>query len=196
MVWPNSGKFTTSKYRCGHCGEQIASEIGFEAVYEYRSPAGKTFANKTYIYICHNCFAPTYFSPKGKQIPGALYGDDVDHLESDVEGIYREARLSYQAGAYTASVLCCRKLLLNIAVSKGAGEGLSFKKYVEWLNAEGYLPKDADSWVDSIRDKGNEATHEIPDMKREDAELLINFLEMLLKLIFEYPKKAPSPRTP
>jgi len=42
--------------------------------------------------------------------------------------------------AYTASVLCCRKLLMNLAVSKGAKEGENFFKYVDYLATKGYIP--------------------------------------------------------
>jgi len=45
-------------------------------------------------------------------------------------------------------------------------------------------------WVDIIRNKGNEATHEIVIMNQSDAEELINFAGMLLKFIYEFPIKA------
>jgi hypothetical protein len=76
---------------------------------------------------------------------------------------------------------------MNIAVSKGAEEGLSFVEYVDYLAAKGYVPPDGADWVDHIRKKGNEATHQIAIMKREDAEDLITFVEALLRFIFEYP---------
>ncbi len=89
--------------------------------------------------------------------------------------------------AYTGAVLCSRKLLMNIAVSKGAAEGLSFLEYVDHLASKGYVPPDGKEWVDHIRTKGNEATHQIKIMKKEDAEDLITFVEALLKFIYEYP---------
>ena len=100
--------------------------------------------------------------------------------------------------SHTAAVLCCRKLLMNIAVSKGAKEGLQFIKYVEFLSDNHYVPPDAKDWVDHIRKKGNEATHEIAIMKREDAEEIISFVEMILRLVYEFParvkKKLVAPK--
>ena len=65
--------------------------------------------------------------------------------------------------------------------------------YVEYLSNKGYVPPNGRGWVDHIRKKGNEANHEIVLMKKEDAEELILFSEMLLKFIFEFPNKIPVP---
>ena len=78
---------------------------------------------------------------------------------------------------------------MNIAVAKGAKEGLKFIEYVEFLSSKNYVPPDGKEWVDHIREKGNEATHEIIIMKKQDAEDLITFIEMLLKFIYEFPEK-------
>jgi len=43
--------------------------------------------------------------------------------------------------------------------------------------------------VDHIRQKGNEATHEIPNMGNEDAVELLEFIEMLLRVVYELPGK-------
>jgi len=81
---------------------------------------------------------------------------------------------------------------MHIAVQKGAEEGKPFTAYVEHLAAKGYVPPDGTAWVDYIRKKGNEANHEIHLVYQQDAEILIGFVEMLLKLIYEFPSKIPS----
>jgi hypothetical protein len=48
----------------------------------------------------------------------------------------------------------------------------------------------AKDWVDHIRDKGNAANYEIVIMDRDTAEELIKFVEMLLKVIYEFPAAA------
>ncbi|MBK9304696.1 MAG: DUF4145 domain-containing protein [bacterium] len=60
-------------------------------------------------------------------------------------------------------------------------------EYVQFLADNNYVPPDAKGWVDHIRKKGNEANHEITVMIREDAEDLLSFIEMLLKVIYEFP---------
>ena len=107
--------------------------------------------------------------------------------DSSVGDLYNEARNCTGAGAYTSAVLSCRKLLMHIAVSKGAETGKKFIEYVQYLSDQNYIPPDAKSWVDHIRAKGNEANHEIVIMREEDAKDLLSFIEMLLKIIFEFP---------
>ena len=143
------------------------------------------------IYICPHCKEPTYIRP-GIQMPGVAPGNEVEHLPEQVEALYREARNCVSVSSYTSAVLACRKLLMNIAVSQGAEEGKSFFHYVDYLASQGYVPPNGRAWVDHIRKKGNEATHEIVVMSQEDAEELISFAEMLLKFIFEFPMKVPG----
>jgi len=81
---------------------------------------------------------------------------------------------------------------MNIAVGQGANEGESFVAYIEYLAASGFIPPNGGAWVDHIRTKGNEATHEIAVMSQEDAEELIAFTEMLLKFIYEFPSRVPA----
>jgi hypothetical protein len=69
---------------------------------------------------------------------------------------------------------------------------------VEYLATNHYTPPGSEDWVDHIRQKGNEATHEIKEPSPEDAKDLIAFLEMLLIFIFEFParkRKRDAPAT-
>ena len=60
-------------------------------------------------------------------------GNSVEHLPVDIEALYTEARNCVAASCYTAAVLICRKLLMNMAVSQGADAGDTFVQYVEYL---------------------------------------------------------------
>jgi hypothetical protein len=84
---------------------------------------------------------------------------------------------------------------MNVAVHKGAKTGLTFIEYVEHLSATNYVPPDGKDWVDHIRKKGNEATHEIVLMTAGDAEDLVNFTEMLLKFVYEFPALMNAKKT-
>jgi hypothetical protein len=84
-------------------------------------------------------------------------------------------------------------MLMNIAVHQGAKEGLKFIEYVNYLSDNGFIPPNGKHWVDHIRKKGNEATHEIALMKETDAKELLVFTEMLLKFIYEFPSMVASP---
>ncbi|MFA6599185.1 MAG: DUF4145 domain-containing protein [Ignavibacteriaceae bacterium] len=181
--WGNINNQSSKEIICGFCNAHIQSEKGYNGVH---NPTGRPVQ----LYYCHKCGRLNYFDEKGTQYPGPSMGEEVlDVTDETVKDLYSEARKCCSTNSYTASVLCSRKLLMNIAVSKGAKEGLSFAEYVKFLAEKGYVPPGGEDWVDHIRKKGNEATHEIIIMGKGDAEELIIFLEMLLKFIYEFPNR-------
>lgn len=126
------------------------------------------------------------------QVPAASYGSAVKHLPTDIEQLYEEARSAVGAGSRTAAVMCCRKLLMHVAVEKGATAGDTFQNYVKFLGDNHLIPAGASDWVDKIRTEGNEANHQIVVKSPEQARELINFAEMLLKVVFEYPIRGQA----
>ena len=187
--WHGVQGVVARQYICGFCGPSVASERGWPC------NRGDGRAN-AHIYVCPLCNRPTFFE-ETKQIPGVPIGDPVKSLPADIESIYNEARICCSASAFTAAVLLLRKLLMNVAVNLAAPEGKKFIEYVEYLGDKGYVPPHGKAWVDHVRKKGNEANHEITLMNKTDAEELIVFSEMLLKFIYEFPKRVPqTPITP
>src|SRR5258707_8523613 len=147
--------------------------------------------------ICHFCHKPTFIDERRKQFPGSPIGRPVEFIsDGSTSSLYEEARQAAGANAYTAAILACRKILMHIAVSKGAKENQDFVDYVKYLGDNHYFPPDAKEWVDQIRKRGNEANHEIVIMSKDEAEVLLGFVEMLLKVIFEYPALAKQKATP
>jgi len=185
MNWRGlDGEIGAKTYVCPYCGKDISTT-------QHLSARSETNGIVARISICHNCKNPTYFSADGKQVPGSPVGKDIEGLEdAGIIGLYREARDCLSVSAYTASILCSRKLLMSIAVSKGAKPGDTFQNYVGHLERENYVPPGSHDWVDHIRTKGNEATHEIALMTKADAEELIKFIEMLLVFIWEFPYRV------
>ena len=76
---------------------------------------------------------------------------------------------------------------MHVAVEKGAPKDKNFAFYVDSLVNGTILPTNFKSWVDKIRQRSNEANHEIIVMSLDDAKNILNFTEMLLKLLYEYP---------
>ncbi len=182
MGWQGLSSIGPKQCRCGHCGFNVANDKGYFDPDRQRR-----------LYICPNCNNATFFDDTLRQYPSVAPGNDVEHLPPELEQLYREARNCCSVAAFTASVLASRKMLMNIAVQQGAQPGLKFIEYVEYLAANGFIPPNGRAWVDHIRKKGNEATHEIALMAQPDAEELIGFTEMLLKFIYEFPSRVPSP---
>lgn len=182
--WVNTRSLTPRSYVCGYCGRVSGSNRGY---------ANDVLAGPfVYIYICSFCDQPTYFIGN-QQTPGVSYGNPVMSVPQVIDSLYTEARNCMAVSAFTSAVLACRKLLMNIGVAEGAVPGKPFIFYVEYLSNNGYVPPNGKGWVDHIRKKGNEATHEIQLMNKADAEELISFIEMLLKFIYEFPSKIPAP---
>ncbi|MBA4420564.1 MAG: hypothetical protein C0391_05405 [Anaerolinea sp.] len=179
MTWIDEQELTPHRFNCGYCGYKVSSDKGFEHE-----------QNSDYVYICPDCDRPTFISENpALQVPGVIPGREILYLPIDLEKTYVEARKSASIGAYTASVLISRKMLMNISVNKGDAPGKSFVDYIQFLSDKNYVPPGGDKWVDHIRRKGNEATHEIAIMDQKDAEDLITFLELLLIFIYEFPGK-------
>jgi len=191
LSWNNVNNTAPRVYTCGYCGKSVSSVLGWTGA---RPPSeGQPEAQIT-IQLCPNRVNPTYFAI-GEQIPDVAPGSEVQSLPAEVEKLYREARNCVASSSYTAAVLCARKLLMNIAVAQGDQPGRNFFEHIEYLAAKGFVPPNGRGWVDHIRKKGNEATHEIKMMTRSDAEELITFIEMLLKFIYEFPSRVP-PQAP
>jgi hypothetical protein len=83
---------------------------------------------------------------------------------------------------------------MNVAAQHQAPPGQPFTTYVEFLEKTGYVPPNGKVWVDQIRTKGNEATHEIPQVSAADAVQILQFTEMLLRFVYEFPSMVnPNP---
>lgn len=191
-AWRNVEKIEAKTYNCGFCGAMVSSKDGYVAM-SGRTPSEYQTA---VIRICPGCNWPTVFDGSARPFPGSAPGNTVAKVPDELSKLYNEARLSAAAGAYTAAVLVCRKILMHLAVEEGAKEGQSFLGYVEYLADKGYVPPNGKVWVDYIRQKGNEANHEIKLMNEEDAGALIIFAEMLLRFIYEFPNKVPAKPLP
>lgn len=135
------------------------------------------------------CTQPTYIYGD-QRLPGATAGEDVEHLPDDVAALYAQSRRAAGRGDFTAAVVVGRKLLMHVAVEKGAGQNQTFAHYVDWLVEQGIVTVHMKEWIDEIRELGNDANHEIILMEKDEADSLLTFVSMLLKAVYEYPRRA------
>lgn len=187
--WISLQELRAQRFQCGYCGHIVSSDRGYGLMVSSYQRGG--------IYVCPDCKSPTFQYPSSEnRVPGTSFGHSVGHLPAEIQTLYEEARTCTSNACFTGAVLLLRKLLMNIAVAQGASEGLTFFKYVDYLSEKGFIPPNGKHWVDHIRKKGNEATHEIVQMTSSDAQDLITFMEMLLRFIFEFPSSIPPPPKP
>ncbi len=184
--WKGTEAIGHKGYTCGYCGHKVGPDKGYRSLHS-NGMSG-------YIYVCPNCTNPTFVDTSRKQVPSVRLGHEVEGItDTGIRTLYNEARDASSVGAHTCAVLIARKILMNLAVQHGAKEGESFLFYVEYLADQGYVPPNGKAWVDKIRTKGNEATHEINVMTEADASLILHFTEMLLRFIYEFPTMLKNP---
>ncbi|WEV42970.1 DUF4145 domain-containing protein [Lactobacillus sp. ESL0684] len=170
--WADLVELPSFSYTCGYCGSDTGTNKGYRI-----NSVGVT--NDVAIYICPICGCPTYKEDE-VLVPGTTYGEEIINLPDSVSSIYDEARNSYRVGAYTGVILICRKILANVAVYYGAKDGQSFVKYIDYLIENGYVPEKSKEWIDEIRLEGNSATHNQTSKNKDDAQKILDFVQMLL----------------
>ena len=163
----------TYQHKCGHCGLSVAGIV----VVLY-SPMNIQWIG------CPACLKGSVVN-NNVITPMPFLGDDIQGLEDPIKGAYEEARKSLSSQSNTACVLICRKILMHVAVDKGAPQRKQFADYVEYLVEQGHITPTMRAWVDKIRDLGNVATHEIPSPDDETTNVALTFTTLLLKNVYE-----------
>jgi hypothetical protein len=182
LNWAGIQGQSNVRYKCGYCGTDTSPSKGWNT----NNDNGQI----GYVLICTYCNRPSFIETQNGNIlnttPSNVFGNEVNGLPDDLQKLYNEARKCTSIGAHTSAVLTCRKILMHVAVEKGALKGKSFIDYVDYLANNNYIPPDGREWVDHIRSKSNEANHEILIMDLKDSDDLISFTEMLLRLVYEF----------
>jgi uncharacterized protein DUF4145 len=187
VQFSGAGDISATRYRCGWCDHVVSASRGWSGESDdWGSGGGVRWVS---IVLCPNCTQPTYLYGD-ERLPGAKAGEDVEHLPDDVTALYAQSRRAAGRGDFTAAVVVGRKLLMHVAVEKGAEQNQTFAHYVDWLVEQGVVTFHMKEWIDEIRELGNDANHEIVLMGKEEAESLLTFLAMMLKVVYEYPKRA------
>ena len=179
LGWLNTSQINQAQWKCGYCGVEVGGNVGY-----------KNNEEKNLIYICPSCYKPTAFiidNNKLHQIPSASFGSIIEHLPPEIHTLYEEIKRCVQYTAYTSAVMAMRKLIMHVAVDKGAQPSQSFINYIDYLDSENWIPKSGKEWVDKVRQSGNQANHEIIIVEKKEAMRLLKFVEMLLQIIYEFP---------
>jgi hypothetical protein len=116
----NTHKFdgTTSdarwKYTCGHCGNDVSGAVIAHATDDVEAVRVRWLQCPT----CHNGSVQTGVNTV---YPGIPFGPVLQGLPAATEEAYDEARRCLTVSAKTAAEVMCRKILMHVAVDKGAG---------------------------------------------------------------------------
>lgn len=171
---------------CGHCNITITPFLIMRRCHASGASMYKD------ILLCPNCYKAITQLDFEKYTPSPRYGKEIEGLPEDLNYAYEEARSCISIGAYFATELLCRRMLMHIAVDKGDRDGKSFVEYIDYLENNDYITSTMKPWVDEIRKIGNIATHKIQIPECDRTELSLTFIEMLLRNIYEMPHKLGS----
>ena len=174
VAWNNTSHTKAVNYKCWNCGRHIASEHRYVDNFHIAS-----------INICPYCNAPRIIDVYNREFPFTLPGRQIEKLPKNIKNIFDEARTCLGAGAYTATVMLLRKILMNIAVTEGAEENLKFFQYVEYLCSEGIVHKRQQKQAEEVKNLGNAANHEIESRTKEDAERMLSLISLILTNNYE-----------
>jgi len=143
------------EFVCGHCHTKVSGAV---IAYCGADPDGLTRW-----LLCPECNKGSVVDRSGKISPGTLFGPSLIGLPPRINEAYEQARRSMSVSAFTGCELICRKILMHVAVEKGAKEGESFAGYLAFLEQQGYVTPPMKPWVEVIRRHGNQATHELDE---------------------------------
>jgi len=130
--------------------------------------------------------------PKGGETPPVQLPQPREFVADprwpeDIGRLFDEAGRSYAAGAYTSAAMTARKVLMACAVDQGDADRKNFTEYVDYIvNSVLTFPK-ARASIDRIRMIGNDATHKIVFVSREDAHRSLSIVAYMLGVIYALP---------
>lgn len=163
-------------YVCGHCKKFVTGLVAGA----FDKPDGPIKW-----LLCPSCVDGSVLTRNGVLYPFEIFGPEIQGVPQDTNQAYDEARTCFSVKAYTACELLCRKILMHVAVDKGAQAGDNFEKYINYLETLGYITPPMKKWVDLIRTNGNQATHELSNPDKKYAEGTLMFTAELPRLIYE-----------
>ena len=177
IQWKNADFLISLSFVCWNCGNQVASNKGYKTQQE-------TLRKR--IYLCPHCDTPNIFDTNGREVLSSLPGGEINKLPENIDLIYSEIRKCMQSKCYNGSIMLMRKLIMHIAVEEEAEEGKNFVEYIDYLCRNGFVPKKSANKANSVRILGNSTNHEIENRTEIEAKNCFEFIELLLKVNYEF----------
>lgn len=190
--WIGSVEVLPMDFHCGFCGNKVSSSRGMAGVNSGLRSTTPVPAEhvKAGAYICPHCSRVSYWEESEGMSPKPLYGYEVGNLPEPIATVYNEARRTLQAGAFTGVMGLCRSLLAHISKEQGSPKS-TFNEAIGYLETEGHITKQMKPTLDWIRQKGNEAAHDLVVFCEADALLVMDFTANLLRNVYDYPRRIP-----
>jgi hypothetical protein len=111
------------------------------------------------------------------------------HWPADVGRYWLQARRSIEGKNWDAAVVMARSAVQQVARLHGA-TGRNLKEEINDLSSKGHLPPVMQEWSHEVRELGNDSAHPTPGgsgATSKDAQDIVNFLTMLLTIVYNLP---------
>lgn len=187
---------------CSGCGNKRMLAIAMGDIPEKFSERGFTASLSGWL-MCIACGMGAYAIGTPGYVEHVFPGPEPfglpKNLSFDVAMTWEEALKSFTATAFTSCALMCRKIIFHMAVEAGLpeknnkGRAPGFEQCVNHLVTAGHITqRQKDQWVDSIREWGNTATHDLAPIDKATAFNALQFTYQLLQMVYSFPDAAPG----
>jgi Domain of unknown function (DUF4145) len=130
-------------------------------------------------------------------VPSKMPFAEPDGTPKSELALWREVRRCFSVNAYNAVAMLCRKILLHMVFThqrsrdpKAVPLDLSFAAAVRYLSENGVITEDQRTLADNIKNVGNKANHELPDITKEEASDIALFTHFLFLSAYEMPARG------
>ncbi|TWG53823.1 DUF4145 domain-containing protein [Aminobacter sp. J44] len=197
-----NGDLPVDLVTCGFCGEE--GRFGFKSRLTKKNAA----ESKTLHYdvlVCEQCGNLTsVFWGMGSsglvrfhQVPWPRKTTGwPKHWPDDVGRYWVQAKRSIEVSNYDAAALMARSAVQLVLRYQNAS-GKNLFQEIEDLGARGLLPPVMIEWAHEVRELGNDNAHPIPGASgttSADAQAVVEYLRMLLKVIYDLPHQIEEHR--
>jgi hypothetical protein len=177
---------------CKHCSAVVDAKLisTYDDEDEEEPPA------KWYFCSCPRCTLPMlavsdFFGegPPSRVYPPTERRQLGGAVPKNIEQAFTEAVVCFNAKAFTASAIMCRKTLEGLCDAHGAKTG-NLAKRLGKLRDDGIIESRLFEWAEELRVFGNEAAHGVDSrILRQDCEDILEFTEALAQYVFTYRDK-------
>jgi HEPN domain-containing protein len=179
---------------CGSCDSTVAADVVGEFSPEVDDPFDSYRVSVTRCPSCGEAivarqdigedqFANLEWGPATRLWPKPEH-ELSDRIPPNIRATLKQARSTFQVGAYDACAVMCRRAIEELARHFSAG-GRSLYDQLEELNNAYVIDENMLEWGHELRLEGNRGAHASDDrVSRDDAKDMLEFTETICNFVF------------
>lgn len=182
-------------FDCLNCEARVSGEVLVRYDCQGDEPEYGPLDLYYFFVKCPQCAQPALLRIVEDGNPSRIW-PPLDRLDWEVpapiRGAYDEAARCFDAGAFTAAAVMCRKVLEGVCDEQGA-RGNSLAARLDDLKAKGVIDSRLAEWANQLRLGGNEAAHDPSiTVDRADARDLKDFTKAIVEYMFTIQRRFDS----